>query len=319
MAVIAVIVIFVWHPWVAAKSQTSTVGRGEVIEELIISGEIRAVEHAFLSFASNGDLKYVGVKEGDLVKKSQLMASLDTSSLQTAVISANNTWLSADSTAKRAEDDVKDHASDETFKQKETRITAQTARDAAYFKWQQAVRDLKNAYLRAPFNGVVTQVVNPYAGVFVTATQPQIEVLNPDTIYFSVTADQTEVKKIKPGQKVKIVLDSYSDIEYDGEVTNIGMTPESGQTGTVYEVKINFREIDKEKFRVGMSGDVTMITAQKSDTFYVAPEFVFSDLKGKYLKIGTKDSDKKYISVGIEGTDKTEVIGDIKEGELVYD
>lgn len=317
--VVVAIVVFVWHPWIKPQGKSTVVSVGEVTEELVISGDVRAVEYAFLSFATNGELKSVSVKEGEGVKKGRLMASLDTGSLQTAVITANNAWLSADATAKRAEDDVKDHASDETYEQKETRVNAQTARDAAYFKWQQAVRDLMNAYLRAPFDGIVTQIAHPYAGVFVTATQPQIEVLNPETIFFSVTADQTEVKKIKEGQPVKIVLDSYTDENHDGVVSSIGMTPETGQTGIVYEVKINFNKLDLDKFRIGMSGDASLVTAQKQNVLYVSPEFIFSDLKGKYVKLGTKDSDKRYITVGIEGTDKTEIIGDIKEGQLIYD
>ena len=118
---------------------------------------------------------------------------------------------------------------------------------------------------------------------------------------------------------MKIVLDSFADEEYDGVVDTIGRTPEAGQTGTVYEVKINFQKIDQDRFRIGMSGDTSLVTAQKADVLYVAPEFVFSDLKGKYVKLGTKEGDKRYIMVGIEGTDRTEISGNINEGQLIYD
>jgi len=58
--------------------EKAEVKRGTVKEELILSGNIKAGEHINLQFAVSGLLTWVGVTEGDTVKKGQSIASLDT-------------------------------------------------------------------------------------------------------------------------------------------------------------------------------------------------------------------------------------------------
>src|SRR3989338_290338 len=69
-----------------AKSQvqleTYTVSRETLKDSLILSGKIDATEKVDLHFQSAGRLAWVGVKEGDLVKKYQGIASLDQRQLQ---------------------------------------------------------------------------------------------------------------------------------------------------------------------------------------------------------------------------------------------
>src|SRR3990172_4217852 len=53
--------------------EKDTIKRGDVAEELVLSGEIDATEHAVLSFETSGKLVYVGAKEGESVKKGQVL------------------------------------------------------------------------------------------------------------------------------------------------------------------------------------------------------------------------------------------------------
>ncbi len=59
------------------KTDTARVKRGNLEEKLIISGLIDAEEKVTLRFQTSGRLSWVGVKEGDLVKKYQGIATLD--------------------------------------------------------------------------------------------------------------------------------------------------------------------------------------------------------------------------------------------------
>ncbi len=228
---------------------------------------------------------------------------------------SENTWLAADAAAKKAEDDVKGHDKDETYTQKNTRVAAQAARDTAYFNWQQAKRNLRDAYIYAPFAGVVTQVTNPYSNVYVLSTQYQIELLNPETIYFSVTADQTEIQSLEASKTGDITLDSYPDKELEGRISTIAYTPEADGG---YEVKVSLGQTDLSQLRVGMTGDVLFVAKVKQDALYVPRVFINSDREGKYLNVGGPKN-KVGIELGLEGDDVVEVIGEIKEGQMVYD
>jgi len=67
-----------------------------------------------------------------------------------------------------------------------------------------------------------------------------------------------------------------------------------------------------------MGGDAKFVLSEKEGVLYVPPEFVNSDVNGKYVNLD-KGNNKRYVEVGIEGEDRVEIIGDVKEGDVVYD
>ena len=299
--------------------ESTKVEKGVVREELILSGEIKAEEHANLSFLTPGSLDYVGVTEGQEVKKGHVLAKLDTAILYQTYLSAEADLRRYGASRDKTYDDVQGHAKDETFAQKETRTIAETNRDKAYRAYVAAQENLANASLRAPFDGVITSITHPYTGVNTSLTESQIEIVNPETLYFEVSADQTEVTDLKMGQKVNVVLDSFASEELQGEIAYIGYTPKIGEVGTAYRVKVKMvSQTDTEKIRIGMSGDSKFVLSETGDVLYVPPKFIKTDVKGKYVKKHRKNN-KIYVEVGVEGEDRVEIKGDIKEGDLVYD
>ena len=308
-----------WRVWLGNKNGTekSQVLRGEVVEELVLTGQIRAEEHTSLVFQTAGEVAWMGVKEGDWVKKGQLLAKLDTISLNASYQQAISNLRAAEATLERVYDEVKDNDEDEDFLTKEKRTAAEVAKDRAYEGVVMAQRNLRNAGIVAPFDGVVISVTHPYSGVNTTMAERQIELINPESVYFSVNADQTEVVDLKVGQEARIQLDAHSNEEVIGKIGYIALAPKTGEVGTVYEVKIKFGEVDLSKFRVGMTGDVFLTRRQVSDALYVPPKFINSEKGERFLLL---DGGKKVkVEVGVEGEERIEVRGEVKEGDVIYD
>jgi len=303
-----------------AELDTAIIEKGLVVEELVLSGEVKADEHANLTFALSGKISWIGVKEGDEVYKGQQLAKLDTANLNSDFQRAMSDLRSAEATVLRVHDDVKDAGSAETFVEKETRTTAEVAYDKAYEAKLKAEENLRNATLYAPFAGTVTNVTNPYSGVSVIYTASQIELVNPETIYFEVSADQTEVTNLTIGQSVSIILDSVSEKEIEGKVSFIGHTPMIGESGVVYRVKVEIvdESITKESLRIGLTGDAKFTLSEKDDVLFVPTGFLNSDKAGKYVSVGSVKN-KVYVEVGLEGEERVEIMGDIKEGDTVVD
>ncbi|MFZ5932578.1 MAG: efflux RND transporter periplasmic adaptor subunit, partial [Patescibacteria group bacterium] len=203
------------------KVETFKVGRGEIVETFFAPGKIDAEERADLTFLTSGRVVWVGVKKGDLVKKWQGIASLDTVALNAAYQQALNTYRSLEAAAQKAEDDVKDHAADETFAQKATRMAAQVARDNAFDSVKAAEQALKLATIIAPFDGIITQANPAFAGVNIFPTSAVYSVVNPKSLFFNTEVNELDVTKIKVGQKVKLALDAYPDRELEGKVETI--------------------------------------------------------------------------------------------------
>lgn len=167
---------------------------------------------------------------------------------------------------------------------------------------------------------MVSSVTHPFTGVNTSLTESQIEIVNPRSILFEVSADQSEVSQISRGQKVIVVLDSFSEEEYEGQVEFIGLTPKAGEVGAVYEIKVRFSDtsLSANKLRIGMTGDAKFVLSQKEDVLFVPSNFVNSDTKGNFLNLG-KVNNKVYVEVGLEGIERTEIKSNVKEGDSVYD
>ena len=75
------------------EENTYTVKREDLVETLSLSGEIDAKEKADVKFQTSGLLSWVGVKEGDYVKKYQSLASLDKRELQNSMSQLLNLYM----------------------------------------------------------------------------------------------------------------------------------------------------------------------------------------------------------------------------------
>jgi len=144
-------------------------------------------------------------------------------------------------------------------------------------------------------------------------------VVNPRTIYFNVTADQTEVVDLKRETRGKIVFDAYPEEEVSGEVIDVSFTPRVDEIGTVYDVRVSLNKDNLQfKYLLGMTGDITVVTQEKKNVLLLPLEFVKTDEKGRYVYIDSQKREKKYVEVGIEGEEVIELKG-IEEGTMVYD
>lgn len=303
----------------AAKKKKSqyTVKKEDLTEVLTLSGEIDAEEQVALRFQTSGRLVWVGVKEGDHVQKYQGIASLDQRTLK------KNLEKSLRDYAKERLDHDQDI--DVTYKDSPLTSTVRRVLEKNQYDLEKAVLDvelddiaLEYSYLYSPIDGVVTRVETPYAGVNITPTTAEFEIVNPDTVFFSVTADQTEIVDMKTGMKGEIIFDSFPEEEVSGEIIWLGYAPKDDETGTVYEVKVKFTT--GKPFRLGMTGDINFVTKQKKGIIAIPDIYLKKDKKGDYVLVtGKKDPVKRYVKIGDEIDSKTEITSGLAVGEKIYD
>lgn len=303
---------------------TYTVKRETVKDELSLSGEITAEEHVTLRFQSSGKLAWVGVKEGDYVKKYQSIASLDQREVQQNLKKYLNTFL--------------DTRTDFDQEVEDTQLNnigglTNAARRSALRVLDQAQYDLNNAVidvelkklaieyssLYSPIDGIVVRVGSPYAGVNITPAQAEFEIINPSTVYFSATADQTDVVRLSPDMPGKVILDSYEDQIIKGRISLISFVPKTGETGTVYSVKIVFdKDNSNYQFRYGMSGDANFVSKIRNNIITVPSGYIQTEKSKKYVwKLQNDKKLKTFVKVGEEIDGSVEIKSGLHEGDVI--
>ncbi|OGK22015.1 hypothetical protein A3C23_02900 [Candidatus Roizmanbacteria bacterium RIFCSPHIGHO2_02_FULL_37_13b] len=298
---------------------SAKVKRSDIEKTLTLSGNINVEEKTTLRFQTSGRLTYVGVKEGDFVKKNQLVAMLDQRTVKKSLEKDLNDYLKTRWDFEQDKDDNKYSVITDSVK----RILEKSQFDLNNAVLDVELQSLAVEYskLFSPIEGIVTSVATPYAGVNITPTQAEIVIMNPKTIYLSAQADQDEIITIKEGMTGKLILDSYPNEEVQGTINKIAFTPSQGETGTVYEVKISIPfDNSGSKFRLGMSGDITFVTEKKSNVLHIPVKFVFEENNKSYVNIlKDKKKIKQPVKTGLETDEDFEITSGLADGDTIYD
>ena len=300
------------------KNSSVKVKRESLKESITLSGKIDADEKATLRFQTSGRLAWVGVREGDTVKKYQAIASLDQRELQKRLERDLNTFVQERMELDQARDNYKDMAITDAMK----RVLSKNQYDLNNSILDVELKDitLKYAYLYSPIEGVVTKVVSPYAGVNVTPSQAEFEIVNTNTYYFSATADQTDVVKLQEKMTGDIMFDSYPEKIEKGDISFISIIPKEGETGTVYEVKIKLVSTSQTALRMGMTGDATFVVREMNDVLTLPLAYIKSQNGKKYVWIVENGKQKKnYVVIGDEIDSSVIIESGLVEGDQVYD
>ncbi|MDP3988496.1 MAG: efflux RND transporter periplasmic adaptor subunit [Candidatus Levybacteria bacterium] len=322
-------------------SESAIVKKGNLTQELTLSGKISADEDAVLQFQTGGLLAWVGVKEGDRVEKFQGIASLDQRQLQKTLEKKLNDYM----TTRWDFEQTKNNKNDVLFGQQ--RFNLETANKSNFsgkpeadivndmikrlleksqFTLDNSVLDveladlsLQLANISSPISGIVTRIDSPFPGLNITPSQAQFEIVNPDSVFLDVSADQTDVVNLKEGEFAKLVFDSYPNEKTEGYIKNISFTPKTDETGTVYKIKIALSNINNinYKYRLGMTADAIFKIEEKDNVLILPLKYVKSDNKGKYVLL--KDNKKAYVQTGLETDSDIEITKGLLPGERVYD
>jgi len=295
-------------------------------------GKIEPRTQVKISADVMGKIVRLNVKEGDPVKRGQLMLQLDDTQYRTTLRQAQAALSSARARNKEAQNALK--VSNSTFERQKALYEQKLLSPA---EWDQATQsheaaqsmaltaaqeisrseaavaaaadNLRKTRFEAPIDGVVS-ALNVEAGEIVimgTMNNPGTQILSvSDMSRMLVRADvdETDVVDIVLGQKAKITVDAMPDTSFAGTVVEIGNTAKRSQTAAVegqtnFEVKVVFDQTVPE-VRPGMTADVDVETATHAKTMGVPIQAVVvrtereleRAAKGKGAK-GGKDAVKK--------------------------
>ena len=91
----------------------------------------------------------------------------------------------------------------------------------------EAQRELDHTTVKAPFEGVVTNVSTVAPGKYLPASTTAFYLVDTDHTWVDADPKETELTYVKPGQKVTVTVDSYPDAEWTGTVQ--GISPAAAQ------------------------------------------------------------------------------------------
>lgn len=192
--------------------------------------------------------------------------------------------------------------------------------DAARAQGDEAVEYWKNVYkatpLISPIDGeVIVRGVEP--GQTVTSQTAIIVISN--RLIVNAQVDETDIGRVKRGQKAVISLDAYPEHKINGEVGHIAYESKLVNNVTIYEVDIIPEEIPVF-FRSGMSATLDIIVNEKKNVLTLPLEAVIMEYSGNYVMKKdkkTKQGVKTNIKLGLQNSDNAEIVSGLSADDTV--
>src|SRR3989344_789966 len=203
-----------------------------------------------------------------------------------------------------------------------TEIQAAAARvRAAQADYDRAVSDFGDTVLIAPVAGAITKVGIKEGELLSTSFEqdPAITMLGESPLRIELYASEVDIPKVTLTQTGSIKLDAFPDrlfpltvAEIDPSATDVDGVPK-------YRIKLDFLEMHPG-FKIGMTGDVDIVTGSAADVITVPARAIFeNDFGDTYVRILKKDGtiEERRVEAGLEGENDVEVVKGVEEGESV--
>lgn len=249
--------------------RTAPVTQSGLEDVISVTGIIQSDTEAKPSFKTGGVISRMYVKEGDQVRKGQLIAQLIMTEIEAQATQAKYGVEKAERDLRRVENLYRDSIA--TLEQLQNATTAV---------------DVANKTLQiAEFNVAYSQVHSPIDGKVITQLMEEGEITGPGVpIYYIMGVKQADWKlvagltdknwgRIKKGEKARVTLDAYPEWEIQSEVKRLSdvANPLSG----TLDVELSIPTSDK-RIAAGMLAHVEITPASKSEYAVIPVEALVS-------------------------------------------
>jgi RND family efflux transporter MFP subunit len=313
--------------------QTSS---ARVPDALIALGTVQASEIAQLAPQMMGTVLSVNVREGDPVRKGQVLAVIDAAQAQAGVdrakaavaaaqqecAVAENDRALADSTLKRyttlyERRSVSPQEYDEVKARQQGSVAraqaAASGRAQAEAALAQANTVLGYTRIRAPFDGVVTERrADP--GAMGAPGVPMLTVESTGKYRVDVSVDETNLRYLKMAASVPVTLDAYQEEHIEGRVVQI--VPAADPASRSFTVKIELPRLPI--MRSGLSARASFVRGEREAIFVPQTAVVRrGSLQAVYVVGSGELAQLRYITLGESRGERVEVLSGLGTQEVV--
>ena len=335
--------------------QTQKVARRDLVSTVSASGEIKPKKFVNVAADISGRITDLFVKEGDTVRKGQMLGRIDATRLQAGKEQSEAAVMAARADLDRAQADLQvarlafdrakrmraeklipDQQYDQAeadFKMKQAAVDAQRRR----IRQQEALLastadDVKKTVVVAPMNGVVTSLQKEQGESVIGAQSfsPTVIMTVGDVSSYEVEilVDETDIRYVTLGQGAEVRVDALEGVKLKGEVTEMGSsaiprgsttpttTTSSSTANQAKDFKVTVTLKDPPpSLRSGLNATADITTARKSKVLAIPIQAVVVREVSKEGKV--LDPNALQASEGEPGGGGIRVKGEERDGVFV--
>ncbi|HXB28485.1 MAG TPA: efflux RND transporter periplasmic adaptor subunit [Puia sp.] len=278
-----------------------------------LQGKIDALNIAYVTprNGTGGQVKDIYVKQGDFVKKGQLLLKLDDALLIQQLATAKQQLSFAQDLYNRRKNLWAQQIGSEV-----ELVTSKNQVDQAQKQVDFVNKQIELTNVYADINGIADNV-NIRLGEFFSGNN-QIRLVNTNELKAVAQVPENYLGKVKVGSIVKVVIPELNNKSIDTKISVTGKTIDATNRSFYVEAKLPY---EKDFY----PNQVALIKIQDytaSNALTIPVNSLQNDENGKYVMVAVKDGErliasKKSITIGMMYSDRVEVLKGVKQGDNV--
>ena len=304
--------------------------RGSVIRTVNAPGSIEPKTKVQISAQVAARVTALPFREGERVKKGDVVVRLDSRDLVAALESTQASKKAEEARLEGAKATLA-RAQNELERQKQLAATGDASKSAlenaeseylraksqvdsstqnieiARANIARAQKDLENTEIVAPFDGVVTKLSVEVGelvlvGTFNNAGSVIMEIADLDVMLLKARVDEANVAPVKAGQKARVFINAFRGRTFDGNVDRVGLKRIVDRDGTgYYEVEILVQKPADTLLYSGLTANTDIEVETFADVLKVPSQAVvdrkLDDLPKEFANSAAVDKTKSFARV----------------------
>ncbi|GGJ39631.1 efflux RND transporter periplasmic adaptor subunit [Deinococcus roseus] len=184
--------------------------------------------------------------------------------------------------------------------------SSQLAVEQARLSIKTAQDNLAQTKIYAPISGIISSL-DSADGTMVSGNTGVLTIQNDNKVKVPVQVDETEISKVKVGQRVEVTLDALPDQTFEGKVTQVDPSATISQNIAVFNATVTL-DNPEHTLRPGMSAESTIITLEVPAAMMVPKTAVDTVRRRAYVNVQHEDGTIEAVRVRTGPDDGTNIV-----------
>lgn len=296
--------------------ETYTVQEMSFSHFIELQGDVDTKQNIIVYPEFSGVLSQVYVKEGDRVKKNQLLAKIEDGGLSQQLAQMEINFELAKTTFERQQ-----RLWDQKIGSEMQFLQAKASYESQERAIKQFQDQLERTYVRAPFTGIVDDVFTEQGQVVNPGQNQLMRIVNLDHMYINAEVPEIYVASIKKGTKAQIYFNSLGK-EFNAKVRQVGSFINPANRTFKIEIPVNNKD---HMIKPNLIASISLNDYSNANALVIPSDIIQEDAQGQTFvyainRLKNKNIaslEKKYIQPGFSYNGLIEVISGLDLGDQI--
>ncbi|MCU0236443.1 MAG: efflux RND transporter periplasmic adaptor subunit [Acidobacteria bacterium] len=303
---------------VAAAAESLRVEVKTVVPEkfehfFAVNGALEAIQDAFISAETSGQIQVVHVQEGQRVLKGDLLVTLNSDITRNAVAEVNNALQLARIVFRKRQE-----LWDRRIGAEIQYLEAKTSKESLENRLASLQAQLALAQVKAPFNGIVDKIFKKSGELAVPGLQ-LMQLVNLNRMRVNAEVAETYLGRMQKGDRIEVTFPTYPGLSLETAISRIGQVVSAKNRTVLVQAELDNR---REQMKPNMMATLRLRDFYDPAALVVPAIVVKNDLEGTYLYIVERENDrdvarKVYVTTGLTEGNRTMVTSGLAAGQDV--